>query len=128
MRAPRRPRPDHMATPLRPATPAGTPPPREPNADFTSRLRFEFIDPEARALLWSYAISAGLAIVWLILVGMHKIEHPPSLLPDPEQVTIELLNEPPPTVTQPPAVANTNEPTRTASPTPTSRASEVARN
>ena len=114
-----------MATPISSANPAGTPPPREPNADFSSRLRFEFADPEARALLWSYAISAGLAIIWLIIVGTYKIQHKPTLLAEDEQVTINLLDQAPPTPAQPPTVASGEE-TKMASPTPTARPSERA--
>lgn len=113
-----------MATPISSAKPAGTPPPREPNSDFTSRLRFEFADPEARALLWSYAISAGLAIVWLIIVGTYRIQHPPTLIAENESVTINLLDQPAPP-NQPPAVPNADE-TKAASPTPTVRPEERA--
>ena len=80
-----------MATPLRPATPAGSPPPRDVDR-FDSRLRFEWADPEQRALLYSWAFAIGLAIVWLIVVAMHKIV-PPRLENDAVEIT---LTEPPP--------------------------------
>lgn len=116
-----------MATPLHPATPSGSPPPREPEHGLAGPRRFEFADPEARALLWSYAISVGLAIVWLIIVGTYDIKNPPHLLPDMEQVTIDLTEMPttaPPATTPPVASGEEN---RSASRTPTTRPTEVAR-
>jgi hypothetical protein len=95
---------------MTPATPAGSPPPREPNDDL-ARSRLEFIDPEQRTLLWSYAISAGLAIIWLIIVGMYKAP-PPSLLPPDESVTINLEPEkpaPPPPAVEPPVATSPTE-------------------
>jgi hypothetical protein len=73
-----------MATPLRPAT-AGTQTSAPRNADrFDRSLRFEWADPEQRVLLWSWAFSIGLGILWLIFVAMHKIQ-PPQLLSEAEQ-------------------------------------------
>jgi hypothetical protein len=114
-----------MATPLQPATPAGSPPPPRDSNGFSSRLRFEWADPEARALLWSYAISIGLAIVWLVIVATHEIKHRPTLLPETDQVTIELEPEPPLSTTPP--VPTTTGAERSASPTPTQRQAELAR-
>src|SRR5690242_8802251 len=114
-----------MATPMTPATPAGSPPPREPNED-VGRSRLEFIDPEQRTLLWSYAISAGLAIIWLIIVGMYKAP-PPSLLPPDESVTINLEPEkpaPPPPAAEAP-VPNTTAENKAAGPA-TERPREIA--
>jgi hypothetical protein len=103
-----------MATPLTPATPAGTPPPREPNDDIT-RSRLEFVDPEARTLLWSYAVSFGLAIVWLIIVNSYTIKRPPSLLPD-DAVTITMDTTTPP---EQPAVPNSTAENKAAGPNTT---------
>src|SRR4051794_19882134 len=83
-----------MATPLRPATPAGSPPPRDMDR-FDNRLRFEWADPEQRVLLYSWAFAIGLAIVWLIIVGLHKMI-PPTV--NDEGVVITLA-PPQPTTT-----------------------------
>jgi hypothetical protein len=93
-----------MATPLQPATPAGSPPPRDFDR-FDSRLRFEWADPEQRVLLYSWAFAILLAIVWLIVVAMHKIV-PPKLIDDSVEIT---LAEPPQTP-PPPAAATTPVP------------------
>ena len=93
-----------MATPLQPATPAGSPPPR--NIDrFDNRLRFEWADPEQRILLYSWGFAILLAVVWLIAVALYKIT-PHPFFPD-DSVEIELA-QPQPEITQPP-------PTTTAS-------------
>jgi hypothetical protein len=103
-----------MATPLQPATPAGSPPPRDIDR-FDSRLRFEWADPEQRVLLYSWAFAILLAIVWLIVVAMHKIV-PPSLESEAVEIT---LNEPPPTQPTPtPAVPQPGAATEVASPGP----------
>ena len=86
-----------MATPLQPATPAGSPPPRETDR-FDNRLRFEWADPEQRVLLYSWAFAIALAIVWLIIVGLHTIL-PPKI--NDEGVVITLSE--PPAATTPPA-------------------------
>src|SRR3954463_5073562 len=107
-----------MATPLRPATPAGSPPPRDVDR-FDSRLRFEWADPEQRALLYSWAFAVGLAIVWLIVVAMHKIV-PPRL----ENDTVEITLTEPPTATPPaptPPVPQEGAATAVASPGPRNR-------
>ena len=49
-----------MATPLQPATPAGSPPPRDTDR-FDNRLRFEWADPEQRVLLYSWAFAIAIA-------------------------------------------------------------------
>ena len=43
---------------------------------FDNRLRFEWADPEQRVLLYSWAFAIALAIVWLIVVGLHKMLPP----------------------------------------------------
>jgi len=86
-----------MATPLQPATPAGSPPPRDTDR-FDNRLRFEWADPEQRVLLYSWAFAIAIAIVWLIIVGLHKML-PPTV--NDEGVVITLA--PPQTLTTPPA-------------------------
>jgi hypothetical protein len=108
-----------MATPLRPATPAGSPPPRDVDR-FDSRLRFEWADPEQRALLYSWAFAVGLAIVWLIVVAMHKIV-PPRLENDTVEIT---LTEPPaatPEAAPTPPVPQEGAATAVASPGPRNR-------
>src|SRR5579872_5963194 len=85
-----------MATPLRPATPAGSPPPRDIDR-FDSRLRFEWADPEQRVLWYSWGIAILLAIVWLIIVALHKMAPP---VVNDEGVVITLA--PPPATTTPP--------------------------
>src|SRR3954465_8915800 len=108
-----------MATPLRPATPAGSPPPRDVDR-FDSRLRFEWADPEQRALLYSWAFAVGLAIVWLIVVPMQKIV-PPRLETDSVEIT---LPEPPartPEPAPPPPVPQEGAATAVASPGPRNR-------
>src|SRR5439155_10711423 len=86
-----------MATPLRPATPAGSPPPRDVDR-FDNRLRFEWADPEQRVLLYSWAFAIALAIVWLIVVGLHQMI-PPSI--NDEGVVITLAPSQPTTVPPP---------------------------
>ena len=65
---------------------------------FDNRLRFEWADPEQRVLLYSWAFAIGLAIVWLIIVALHKMVPP---VVNDEGVVITLA-PPPPTVTTPP--------------------------
>src|SRR5689334_10408071 len=89
-----------MATPLQPATPAGSPPPRDMDR-FDNRLRFEWADPEQRVLLYSWAFAIAVAIVWLIIVGLHKML-PPTI--NDEGVVITLAPPPATTVPTPPPV------------------------
>jgi hypothetical protein len=65
-------------------------------------MRFEWADPEQRALLWSWGIAIALGIVWLVVVGRFTFR-PPQLVPD-ESVTLEFEPEQPitPPVVQPP--------------------------
>src|SRR5919201_2574517 len=89
-----------MATPLRPATAAGTPPPPRRDIErFETRLRFEWADPEQRVLLYSWAFAIALGIAWLVVVALHQIK-PFSLLPPDEAVEIE-LTPPQPNAEQP---------------------------
>ena len=66
---------------------------------FDNRLRFEWADPEQRVLLYSWGLAILLAIIWLIIVAIHKM---PLVQPNDEGVVITLA-PPPPTVTTPPA-------------------------
>jgi hypothetical protein len=59
---------------------------------FDSRLRFEWADPEQRVLLYSWAFAIALAIVWLIIVALHKMV-PPTVTD--EGVVITLAPQPP---------------------------------
>ena len=105
-----------MATPLRPATPAGSPPPRDMDR-FDNRLRFEWADPEQRVLLYSWAFAIALAIVWLIIVGLHKML-PPTV--NDEGVVITLAQPPAVTTpTPPPVVPNAGTAAAVAAPGPT---------
>ena len=83
---------------------------------FDNRLRFEWADPEQRVLLYSWAFAIGLAIVWLIIVGLHKIV-PPRLENDAVEIT---LTEPPQTQPPPqtPPVPQAGAATAVASPGP----------
>src|SRR5947209_10203201 len=108
-----------MATPLRPATPGGSPPPREMDR-FDSRLRFEWADPEQRALMYSWAFAIGLAIVWLIVVAMHKIV-PPRLENDTVEITLTDTLPTMPQPTQTPPVPQAGAASQVASPGPTNR-------
>ena len=83
---------------------------------FDNRLRFEWADPEQRVLLYSWAFAVGLAIVWLIIVGLHKIV-PPRLENDAVEIT---LTEPPTTQpeAQTPPVPQEGAATAVASPGP----------
>ena len=89
-----------MATPLQPATPGGTPPPRN-GERFDRGLRFEWADPEQRILLYSWGVAIGLAIVWLIVVALHKF--PPLQMAPEDVVSINLEEplQPPPAQPQP---------------------------
>jgi len=93
-----------MATPLQPATPAGTPPPRDTDR-FDNRLRFEWADPEQRVMLYSWGTAIALGVIWLIVVGLYTIR-PPQLLPD-DAVEIELAT--PPVPPEPKPVASAGE-------------------
>jgi hypothetical protein len=114
-----------MATPLQPAT-AGTAPRVEP---------LDWYDTENRVLAWSYAISVGLAVIWLVLVHLWKA-NPPELLPKDEQA-VSITLAPPQNVAQTPpqvlpqpqatdnAISNANRGQRAPSiarPGPTNRA------
>jgi len=68
---------------------------------FDNRLRFEWADPEQRVLLYSWAFAIALAIVWLIIVGLHRML-PPQI--NDEGVVITLA--PPQPTTTPPVVPN----------------------
>ena len=104
-----------MATPLRPATPAGSPPPRDIDR-FDSRLRFEWADPEQRVLWYSWGFAILLAIVWLIIVALHKMA-PPAV--NDEGVVITLAPPQPTTTTPaPPPVPQNGAATTVPAPGP----------
>ena len=71
---------------------------------FDNRLRFEWADPEQRVLLYSWAFAIALAIVWLIIVGLHTML-PPVVNDEGVVITLappqSLTTTPPP----PPVVA-----------------------
>lgn len=104
-----------MASPLRPATPAGTPDERDVG---TGPVGFWFTDPDSRVLLWSYAVSITLAVIWLITVYLYKVQ-PPTLLPESEEsVQITLAPTEPPVVTTPPVPTESNANTGAKTPAP----------
>ena len=84
---------------------------------FDRSLRFEWADPEQRVLLWSWAFSIGLAIVWLILVAMHKVQ-PLRLMSEAEEgVTISLADTQEPAAAEPVPQAGPAEETPAPGPT-----------
>jgi len=110
-----------MATPLRPASASGGPPPRRPEeTTFTRGLRFEWASEEGRALVGSYAISGALGIAFLLLVHLMPVRHD-ATSDEPVTVTMAdtLFQEQP--APEPPPVAQTGEATRTPSPGPTNK-------
>ena len=108
-----------MATPLQPATPAGSPPPRDTDR-FDSRLRFEWADPEQRVLLYSWAFAILLAIIWLIVVAMHKIV-PPRLENDAVEITLAEPQTQPTTPPPTPPAPQAGTAAEVPSPGPTNR-------
>jgi hypothetical protein len=83
---------------------------------FDSRLRFEWADPEQRVLLYSWGFAIALAIVWLIVVAMHKMA-PPTV--NDEGVVITLAPpEPTTTPAAPPVVPQTGAASTVPAPGP----------
>jgi hypothetical protein len=73
---------------------------------FSGAMRWELFSEEGRALLWSYIITLGLAIIFLLLVKFGPQGHRLSLIP-PEQtvIEVELAEMPEPTPIPVPEVA-----------------------
>lgn len=103
-------------------------PPRSPrpvrksvdDVSFTRQLRYEFADAEGRAILYSYAFSGILGVLWLLLVFF--LPAPPNyinLLKEEQPVNIEVKTEdlPAPTPAPIPATAG-GAPKTAAAPTP----------
>ena len=82
-------------------------------------MRWELFTEEGRPLLWSYFISFGLAIAFLLMVKFGPRTRPPSLLPDTDvPITIQIDSLPEPTIYEPPA-PQTGETDRIPEPGPT---------
>lgn len=110
-----------MATPLRPASASGGPPPgRTEETTFTRGLRFEWASEEGRALVGSYAISGALGIAFLLLVHLMPVRHE-ATSDEPVLVTMAdtIIQEQPPE--PPPAAPQTGEATRVADAGPTNK-------
>lgn len=90
------------------------------DVSFTRQLRYEFADAEGRAILYSYAMSALLGIIWILLVLF--LPAPPNsinLLKEEEPVNIEVKAEDVPTPTPAPVpVSAGGAPKTAAAPTP----------
>jgi hypothetical protein len=90
------------------------------DVSFTRQLRYEFADAEGRAILYSYAMSALLGIIWILLVLF--LPAPPNsinLLKEEEPVNIEVKAEDVPIPTPAPVpVSAGGAPKTAAAPTP----------
>jgi hypothetical protein len=103
-------------------------PPRSPrpvrtsvdDVSFTRQLRYEFADAEGRAILYSYAFSGFLGVLWLLLVFF--LPAPPNsinLLKEEEPVNIEVKTADIPAPTPAPIPASVGgAPKTAAAPTP----------
>lgn len=109
-----------MATPLRPASAPGGPRSSREETSFTRNLRFEWASEEGRALVGSYGISIALAIAFLALVHLKKIEHPAE--PDQQAVAVTFMGDTTPAPVAEPPVAQSGAAERTPSPGPTTAA------
>ena len=98
-------------------------PPRSPrpvrasldDVSFTRQLRYEFADAEGRAILYSYAFSGILGVLWLLLVFF--LPAPPNsinLLKEEEPVNIEVKAEDIPAPTPAPIPASEGGAPKTA--------------
>ncbi|HEY8793989.1 MAG TPA: AgmX/PglI C-terminal domain-containing protein [Gemmatimonadaceae bacterium] len=98
-------------------------PPRSPrpvrtsidDVSFTRQLRYEFADAEGRAILYSYAFSGFLGVLWLLLVFF--LPAPPNsinLLKEEEPVRIQVKPEDIPAPTPAPVVASEGGAPKTA--------------
>jgi hypothetical protein len=98
-------------------------PPRSPrpvrasvdDVSFTRQLRYEFADAEGRAILYSYAFSGILGVLWLLLVFF--LPSPPNsinLLKEEEPVSIQVKPEDIPAPTPAPVVASEGGAPKTA--------------
>ena len=85
---------------------------------FTRNLRFELADEENRALLGSYAISTALGIGFLLLVQFYPVTEPPRLIPDPEPIAVQILDEVPPPEPTPPTPVQEGETAQVPAPGP----------
>jgi len=92
-----------------PPSRAPAPPPRRKadETSFTRNMRFEIADAEGRGLVYSYAISLGLGIIWLLMVWFLPSSPPSITLLPPEEVPVEVKfeNAPPTPTPAPPAAA-----------------------
>jgi hypothetical protein len=111
-----------MATPLRPASASGGPPPSRQDTTFTRNLKFEWASEEGRALMGSYGVSIALAIAFLALVHFKKIDHPADA--DQQAVAVTFMGDSLPDAPPPaePPVAQEGAVDRVASPGPTNKA------
>jgi hypothetical protein len=103
-------------------------PPRSPrpvrtsidDVSFTRQLRYEFADAEGRAILYSYAFSGILGVLWLLLVFF--LPAPPNyinLLKEEEPVNIQVKTDDLPAPTPAPIPATEGgAPKTAAAPTP----------
>ena len=98
-------------------------PPRSPrpvraaldDVSFTRQLRYEFADAEGRAILYSYAFSGILGVLWLLLVFF--LPSPPNsinLLKEEEPVNIQVKTEDIPAPTPAPIPASEGGAPKTA--------------
>ncbi len=79
---------------------------RADESTFTRDLKFEIASDEGRALLVSYAIAAGLGILWLLLVHLLPVAPPAiSLMREEEMRPIDVQFEQPPAPTPAPTAA-----------------------
>ena len=94
-------------------------PPRGPEHEttFTRNLRYEWASEEGRALVGSYAISAALGIIWLLLVFFGPRTESMHLLP-PEDRPIEVTYENVPVPPEPPAAVTPQPGTAERPPAP----------
>lgn len=56
------------------------------DASFTRNMRYEFADSEGRAITWSWLVSLGLGVLWLLLVHILPPVPPTIALLRPEEV------------------------------------------
>ena len=85
-----------MASAIRPDSQG----PRREETTFSRNLRYEWTSEEGRAQLGSYAISIGLAIIWLAVVHLYRPTVRPHLIPEarpPIEVTYQDVPMPEPT-------------------------------
>lgn len=111
-----------MASPLRPATPGGEVSAK--NAALDGTLKWEFRDPEQRALLWSWGVALLLGLLWLLLVHTFKFPAPSMLAADEQPVTLTLAEPktpPPVEAPTPPPVEQKGAVEQVAAPGPVNK-------